>query len=265
MNNKIIIFTKPWKNLSLEQLATLVKNMGFDGVELAIRDGYQVTPDNVLTELPQAKKIFESKGLFIGSVAGPLEENIISAMGKAKIPVLRTMAFINLEKGYFESLNETKNKIKGLSPLLKKNHVKIGIQNHHGYMINNAIGTWQFLQELDPTISGSVLDFAHCALAGEPNDMALDILKGQILEINFKAGYKYKDNKGNWLVHWTTGDEGLYSWETATKLLKEHKFMGNICLHAEYNKINSLVPLVGEEAQELAVKDLNYLKSFLMI
>ena len=44
---KFNIFTKPWMDLSLSELASLVKELGFNGVELPIREGYQVSPNNI--------------------------------------------------------------------------------------------------------------------------------------------------------------------------------------------------------------------------
>ena len=40
------VFTKPWKT-PLPDLARLVRGLGFDGVELPVRPGYQVLPENV--------------------------------------------------------------------------------------------------------------------------------------------------------------------------------------------------------------------------
>ena len=42
--NKLTVFTKPWKNDSLEALAERVATLGFQGIELPMRDGFQVNP-----------------------------------------------------------------------------------------------------------------------------------------------------------------------------------------------------------------------------
>ena len=43
----------------LEQLADKVAALGLDGVELPIRPGYQVQPENVATKLPDAVRVDE--------------------------------------------------------------------------------------------------------------------------------------------------------------------------------------------------------------
>jgi len=41
------VFTKPWPDKSLPELARFVKDLGFDGVELPVRPNFQVIPETV--------------------------------------------------------------------------------------------------------------------------------------------------------------------------------------------------------------------------
>src|SRR4051812_39878338 len=50
------VFTKPWREPQVGALGDLVAGMGFDAVELPVRPGYQVTPDEVSTALPAAAR-----------------------------------------------------------------------------------------------------------------------------------------------------------------------------------------------------------------
>ena len=82
MSNRITVFSKPWKEKSLEELADFVKGMGLDGVELAVRPGYQVEEESIASDLPKASRIFEDRGLSIESVACNAEtEETIAALG----------------------------------------------------------------------------------------------------------------------------------------------------------------------------------------
>lgn len=42
MSTKFSLFTKPWKTLSVWELCSFVKGMGFDGVEFPLREGFQL-------------------------------------------------------------------------------------------------------------------------------------------------------------------------------------------------------------------------------
>ena len=60
------VFTKPW-TMPLPELAGFVKTLGFDGVELPVRPGYQVEPETVTEALPEAARILADHGLKIGN------------------------------------------------------------------------------------------------------------------------------------------------------------------------------------------------------
>jgi sugar phosphate isomerase/epimerase len=57
MNLSYTVFTKPWQTKSLPELARFVSDLGFDGIELPVRPGYQVEPENITKDLPEAARI----------------------------------------------------------------------------------------------------------------------------------------------------------------------------------------------------------------
>lgn len=261
MQNKIIVFTKPWKDKTLEEVADLMKSLGVDGVELPIREGFQVTPQTINSMLPKAKQIFESRGLIIGSIAGSLEKKTIQAMGESGISILRVCVPIDIQKGYFESVVEYRQKILSLENDLKENGVKIGLQNHHGYNIQTALALRHLLEGIPSEIAGSVVDFGHCGLAGEHSDMALDIAGDTLLMVNFKSAYWARVNdldekEGKHQVVWCSSQFGLYSWQEAFECLREINYSGLICLPAEYNHIGDESPLIGNDVVERLVVDI---------
>ncbi len=62
------VFTKPWK-MSLPELARFVSGLGFDGIELPVRPGYQVEPHQINRDLPLAVRTLADHGVRITSVA----------------------------------------------------------------------------------------------------------------------------------------------------------------------------------------------------
>jgi sugar phosphate isomerase/epimerase len=268
MDNRILVFTKPWKDETLPGLAALVARMGFDGVELPVRDGYQVTPGTVGKMLGEAKKVFDDRNLSIGSVAGSLERETIEAMGKAGIPLLRICMPIDMEKGYFRSVEALQQKVCSLRQVLEDNRVKVGMQNHCGFNVGSALGLYHLLSGIPSSIAGAVLDFAHCGLDGEPVQMAYDIVKDNLLMVNFKSACRARtdgpgEGEASWSVHWVAGRQGLYSWKEAVSLLRENGYARDICMPAEYDHLGSKTPIFGEEAIGRAEADLAYLKSLM--
>ena len=241
------VFTKPWPDKSLPELAEFIKEMGFDGIELPVRPGFQVTPENMRDLLPVAVREFEKQELSILSVTGTTDnavsEDLIRVCGDCGIPLVRIMARINPEKGYLPAESELRTLYGSMIPALERHGVKIGVQNHHGYFIGSAIGLKHFLDPLESDRIGYVLDPAHCALAGEPEDLALDIAWDRMMMINLKNGFRRRVNGPEaddveWKVYWTDGTQGFASWKKIVDLLKKRSYAGTVCLHAEYSDPN---------------------------
>ncbi len=66
------VFTKPWR-MPLPRLGAFIKTLGFDGVELPVRPGYQVTPERVTTGLREAVHILADCDLALASISGPTD------------------------------------------------------------------------------------------------------------------------------------------------------------------------------------------------
>ena len=93
------VFTKPWK-MPLPELGKFVKGLGFDGIELPVRPGYQVEPENVDKGLPEAARILGDCSVKIGTVAGPTDEATIAACAEAGVPIIRICVRIDRKIGY---------------------------------------------------------------------------------------------------------------------------------------------------------------------
>lgn len=250
------VFTKPWKQ-PLPVLAKQVKGWGFDGIELPVRPGYQVLPEKVASDLPKAVKLLADAGLKIFSIAGPTDEVTIAACAEAGVPVIRIMAPIG-DDGYMATEARFKKEFDNLLPLLEKYKVKIGVQNHLGRCICNAMGLRHLIEKYDPRWIGAVWDAAHNALNGEDPEMAIDIVWSHLCMVNLKNAFWQRANgpeaeQVTWRPWWTSGRQGLANWPRVAAELKRRAFQGVVCLTAEYSD----EPLVDQ----LIVEDLAFAKA----
>ena len=262
----LTVFSKPWPDLSISELATFIKNLGFKGVELPVRPGFQVTPETVEKGLPEAVRIFSDNGVKIGSVAGPMDEKTIAACGESGVPLLRIMVAIDMEIGYFATEKTVRDTFDSLLPALKSHGVTIGVQNHCAQMIGSSIGLMHLIEQYDPKCIGAVLDPAHCGLDGEPDTMAIDIAWSHLVMLNLKSAYWKRagaDETGaaKWRPFWCTGKEGITSWPVVAAELKKRGFSGDVCLTAEYSNPNERGDLTGSAVEPLVKGDLQYAKS----
>lgn len=269
MNNRLTVFSKPWtEEVGIEQLADIVAGLGLDGVELAVRPEYQVTPADIEAGLPRAAKIFRERGLFIGSVAADTDEKTIAACGEAGVPIIRICVGIDMTIGYRASEEKLRRGFDALIPALDKHGVAIGVQNHCDFMVGSAIGLMHLIEQYDPKHVCAVLDPAHCAVDGEPPAMALDIVWSHLGMINFKSAAHWRVNgpdeeEARWKVIWTTAQHSGYSWRTMVAELRKRGYPGTICLPAEYSNTDFNGQLMGNDAIAPLTKDIAYLKKLL--
>jgi len=245
------VFTKPWQKMSLPELGRFVHDLGFDGIELPARPGYQVEPENVARDLPEAVKILGDFGVRITSVTGPEDEAALAAYGAAGIPILRGMISDHPD-GYQATLDNCRKRHDEMLPLLMKHGVKLGLQNHVGGYFCNASGLYNLVKDYDPKHIGAVLCLGHCSLQGEGIKQALDIVWPHLAMIFMKNAFWYRvthpeDKVAQWGIHWTTGRQGLSHWPTIAKELNERGFDGCINLNAEYSDEARVGEFIAED------------------
>jgi sugar phosphate isomerase/epimerase len=248
--NTVSVFTKPWK-MPLPELAALVRRLGFEAIELPVRPGYQVPPENVAKGLPLATRELANLGVKIAGIAGPTDEATIAACGEAGIPIIRVMIRIG-EDGYLATEARAQREFDTLVPFLEKHRVTIGVQNHCGRYVCNAMGLRHLVGKFDPRHVGAIWDVAHCGLQGEQPEDALDILWAHLCLVNFKSAFWQRVNgseaeEAKWQSFWTTGRHGLGSWSRAAAALKKRHYAGPICLPAEYTDEAVVERLVAED------------------
>ena len=261
------MFTKPWPDLTLPQLGRIVRGIGFDGVELPVRPGFQVTPENVRRGLPEAARIMRDCGLVIGSISGPVDEPTIAACGECGVPVNRVMVPIDAATGYRAGEDAARRQFDSVLPLLEKHGVAIGVQNHCGMMIGSALGLMHLIGGYDPKLVGAVLDPAHCGLSGEPDELAIDIAWSHLLFVNLKSGFWERTAGPDvldapWRPRWTLGGQGITNWQKIAAELKRRGYGRGFCLHAEYSSIDGTgEDLAGDDVLPLIIQDIRYARS----
>ena len=60
---QIVLNSKFFNHLSVEQLGETAKQFGYDGLDICIRPNHPIHADNVMTELPAAHRLWQQQGL----------------------------------------------------------------------------------------------------------------------------------------------------------------------------------------------------------
>jgi sugar phosphate isomerase/epimerase len=259
---RYVYFTKMLESLDIKGLLAFCKEVGLDGVDLAVRPKYPVNPENVGTELPKAVKAFRDQGMVIGLVTAPVTLNdpdsalarkLFEACGKAGVPAIKIGYFSY--KGKFEAaLANARARMARFAKLAEKTKVKACYHTHSGNNIgNNAAGIRLLMHDLDPHHVGVFLDTGHTAVNGGPFRMEADMVRSWLSLVAIKDMAWSKDQRG-WRHRVVPAGEGIVKWNEVGQGLKECKFGGTVSLHGEYAAKDLA------QRKELAKKELALLK-----
>lgn len=262
--NELAVFTKPWRELSLPDLARHIQALGFDLIELPVRPGFQVEPEKIERDLPAAVKVLGAHGVRVLNVTADMplnDERLYSACAEAGIGMNRVM-FWQRDMDYWTAEAEARRRLDAALPFCEHYDFQIGIQNHSGRFVPvNEMGMYNLVKDYDPRHVAAVWDPAHNALEGMNSDSALDVLAPHLCVVNLKNAYWRRVSGpeaeiAEWKIYWTSGAQGRASWSKVIAKLKTIDYRGPICFSAEYSD--------EDRVDELIVQDLAFARGFLV-
>jgi len=266
---QIVLFSKMFDRLPTGELADLAKELGFDGVDLTVRPGGHIEPEEVEGRLPEAVEALEARGLSLPmittAITDPEEPHAESTFRAASNCGVRL-----LKLGYWPyrglgtllpDIEAVREKLRGIARLAEKYGVCATVHVHSGdFLTADPIAVYLLLRDLDPDLVGAYIDPGHMALEGGISGwkMGIDALSDRIRIVAVKdfAWVKTRDVGGN--VKWTFEHaplrEGIVPWDEVFSLLNRLGFDGVVSLHNEYPGKSH------EELVEMAREDLAYLR-----
>src|SRR5581483_9663193 len=142
---KYVYFTKMLKALDLKGLIAFCKEVGLDGVHLAVRAGYVVNPDNMAKALPEAAKTLTGEGLMIGVVtadtglndpASKTAKGLFEASAAAGAPAIK-IGYFPYKNDFDANFKDARTKLTGFAKLAAEHKVKACVHTHSGNYIPN--------------------------------------------------------------------------------------------------------------------------------
>jgi sugar phosphate isomerase/epimerase len=262
---RYVYFTKTLQTLGVEELAAFCKEVGLDGLDLAVRPGHPVNPDNASTALPAAAKTLRETGLMIGLVSAATNlsdpdsktaRTLFEACAAAEVPAVK-IGYFPYQAPFEKRLTEARARLAGFAKLAERTKVRACYHTHSGgFFGNNAASLRSLLQDLDPHHVGAFVDTGHTAVNGGPIRMELDIVRPwlSLLAIKDMAWAKKGES---WQYHVVPVGDGIVHWNEVGQGVKECKFTGTVSVHGEYEAKD--LP----ERRRLAKGELKLLKKYL--
>jgi len=257
-------FPKFFQELSAEKLGETLKDIGFDGVDVMVRDGYWVTYSTLKDSLPSYIKTMHSFGLStksattsIADINTPGFEDMYRIFADNGIEMYRYGGFSYRGMGTFhDDFQKARSDIAELENLGKKYGVKAIIQMHGGTLHCSSSMSYFLLTGFDPQYVGSHYDPGNMVHQEgyEDWEKGLDIIKPYLCYVGVKNAAPFlvphqESYKLRWRKHWTTLADGLVNWEHVLRVLKKAEYDGPLCFHNFYE--HGMEHLIAQTREDL--------------
>ena len=272
------VFSKHLQFLDYEATARTAAEIGFDGVDLAVRPGGHVLPENVASDLPRAVAAIQQAGLqaqiMTTAIMDPDEgaaRTILQTARKSGITHYRTdwLHYDEENANLPQAIDAHRQRLRTLAQLNEQTGMIGGYQNHAGAHYVGA-PVWDvatLLHEIDSEFLGSQYDIRHATVEGGLSwPLGLNLIHPFINVIVVKD-FRWESVAGSWQVVNVPLGEGMVDFPRYFALLKQYGIRCPISVHFEYDMPEQQATLSEEErlTQTVAVmkKDLSTLKGYL--
>lgn len=252
---RLCIFSKHMASLNYEDLGREAKRIGFDGVDLTVREKGHVLPPRAAEDMPRAVEAIRAAGLSVPMIT----TNLVSALDPTARPILSTAARLKIpyfKPGYSyyqkESIEKTveiaRSATGGLVELGKEYGIEAGYHNHSGRYVGAAVwDTRSMIVSMDPRWIGYYFDPAHATIEGGLGGwkISLDIVLPRLKMVAIKDFYWDKSG-GKWKLTWCPLGEGMVDWQTVFAAFARARFSGPISLHVEYHTTDEMAAIARD-------------------
>lgn len=275
---KIGAFTKSFQTWPIPEVCHRFKEIGLDGLDLTVRPGGHIEPENVAVELPLAAQAALEAGTNILQLttgitdATPEAETLLATASK--------LGITHFKLGYYRykpfgtlvaQIDETKDRIGGVAELAKKYGMIPCVHIHSGpYIPSHGTLLYEVLRDFPPAEVGAYADTLHMVLEGGEAGwlQGLDLLAPWLKLVavkNFAWEKLERDKYGQqqWGHKVVPIADGVSPLPKYVGALKQAGFDGIFSMHSEYKGKHSFQDLDTEACLEQTVKDLHYFKSLL--
>ncbi len=261
-----LMFSKHLQALNFEQLGEAVAAIGFDGVDLTVREGGHIEPADAPKQLPIAVQTLRRFGLTVPMIT----TNFTSADQPHAASTFAVAAdcgvrFVKL--GYwryrdFGSLKAlisiARKQLEGLAQLAERYNLCAVVHSHSGdFLTASPFVLAQLIDGFDTNFVAAYVDAGHFFVEGGLRgwQQGLELLAGKVRVVACKDFAWLREN-GRWRVRVVPIGEGIVRWREFFACLRQMGFDGPLSVHSEYEGWST------EQVIEQTKKDLPLLKRF---
>ena len=264
---QVVLFTKLFLGKPIEEVGAVGSRLGFDGIDLLVRPGFQVEPSRP-EGISDAVKRLKQDGLSVPMATTDLTDpaaidtaRLFSSFAENDIRVVR-LGYWKYDPAvrYAATLDTARRHLDQLTTLAEAAGITLTIQLHGGTIHGSGAQTAALLQGFDPKVLGVYPDPGNQTVQEGREDwrFTFDVLEPWINTVGVKnGGWFPKDlatsGQRQWHSDWLGLADGMVPWDQIIGHLVKSDFAGLLTLHSHYE-----VPY--PQVLDQTMLDLNYIK-----
>lgn len=268
MNATLSLSPKLYKHLAVEELAEFVRELGLAAVNMIVREGFWVDPENLARDAAAFVKAMETAGVEAAFAEAAYSPDQI-CFDPTPLNVLADNGIAQFRMGYFKIENAdvrtsfvvARHKLATMVDLCAEAKVRAVYQVHHGSLVPSASSAFGLVNGLDAEWVGVELDAGNQAFEGyERWELSVGLLGEYLRAIGVRDTAVSREpsragepDKG-WQRSWAPLDEGQTNWREAAGALAAADFEGRLVLAPLYD------PDDHEARTEKLKRDIAYLR-----
>ncbi|RPJ62234.1 MAG: sugar phosphate isomerase/epimerase, partial [Acidobacteria bacterium] len=268
----ICFFSKHLPDLHWKDLGPVVKQAGFDGVDLTVRPAGHVLPERAQEELEPAVQALRAAGVQVPMLTTallssdePTAEPILSVAGRVKVPFIKPGYYRYQFKDVRAELESVRQQLSQLVELAGRHGVQVGYHNHAGYVGGPVWDVAGIIEKLDPKWVGYYYDIRHAVVEGGGVGWKVStrLVSPRLKMIAVKDFYWDKiPGKGWQQINCPLG-QGMVDWPGFCGMLADADFQGPVSLHLEYGIPGATKTQKQDNTLVAAKRDLDFIRKCL--
>lgn len=258
----VCLFSKHLESITdYNKLADTIAQLGFDGVDLTVREKGHVEPARVEEQLPKAVEAIHKAQLAVSMITTRVED-----AGKPESErVLKTASALGIH--YYrrggeswkdnvspmQRIAELQPKLAAVVELNKKYNMFAGIHNHSGFGLDASLWALNELcKPFDARYVGSNFDVGHAVVEGGYGAWRAGfklLAAAKRVQMVAVKDFLWEKRTEGWRPKFCPLGQGMVNLKTFFGYLKEINFAGPLSLHFEYKEKDQL----GAMARDLRV------------
>ncbi len=274
---RYVLFTDNLADLSVAEAVQAARKAGFDGLDLTLRPGGHVKPEDAERGLAEAKKIADGGGLTIPMISTAVTD-VDSPHAEAIFATAAHYGVRRIKLGYWpyepfgtlaRQLDQARARVGRLAQLGRKYQVLPCVHCHSGRLLAaGGFGTYLIVREFKPDEVGAYVDSMHMTIEGGVSgwEMGLDLLAPWVALVgikNFRWLPADRDKLGQRRYRWeyTPLADGQAPLPEFMTLVRRLGYDGTVSLHSEYKGESSYRRLTTPQLLTQSAADLMYLRT----